>query len=127
MLSGGARDVLETLELSGLIPDLARTWFACLVVALAILALDKYRGTPTSLLDTASEWVRVAGTVSIATVVSEAQSRHLISSGLKDFIFVMLLALWVAPRMAASPARPATEAAPERGKEAADAWWRRNM
>ena len=113
--------MLETLELSGLIPDLARTGFACLVVALANLALDAYRGRPTSLLDTACEWIGVAGTVSIAIVVSEAQSRHLISSGLKDFIFVMLLALWVAPRVAASPAMPATEAAPERGREGAEA------
>jgi hypothetical protein len=59
--------------------------------------------------------------VSIGTVVEEAHSRHLISSGLKVFIIVMLAALWLATRVAASPARPATEAAPERGKEGADA------
>jgi hypothetical protein len=113
--------MLETLELSGLIPGLAVSSFVSLVVVLANLALKAYRGRPTSLLDTACEWIGFAGTVSIATVVSEAQSRHLISSGLKDFIFVILLALWVAPRVAASLARPATEAAPRRGREGADA------
>jgi hypothetical protein len=107
--------------LSDFVPGLALTWFAALVVALAILAREAYRGTPTSLLDTVCEWIGVAGVGSIATVVPAAQSRHLISSGLMDFIFVRLAALWLAPRLATSVARPATEAVSERGKAGAEA------
>ena len=111
----------ETLQLSDFMPGLALTGVGSLVVALAILARDAYRGTPASLKDTACEWIGFAGVGSIATVVTELQSRHLISPGLKDFIFVVLLALWVAPRWAASQARPATGAAPAESKAGNDA------
>ena len=113
--------MLETLELSGLMLNLALTCLASLVVALAKLALDAYRGTPTSLLDTVCEWIGFAGVVSIGSVVAEAHSRHLISSDLKVFITVMLFALWLAPRVAASLARPATKAAPAQSKTGNDA------
>jgi hypothetical protein len=108
--------MLETLELSPLIPDLARAWFACLFVVLIKLALDAYRGRLTSLLSAAYQWIAVAVTVSIGIVVTEAHSRHLISSGVKVFVLVMLTALWI---MAAI--KPETEAAPEPDEEGADA------